>query len=854
MVMFAHQSVPCSAGNRAVAPPFPSIAQFVDPSGSLATQQVDEMVAAWRRGERPLAEDFLARHPELSDDAAIRLIYEEACLRRELGLDVDPAHFFRRFPQWQQELRVLLNCQQVIEGMPFGNANFPRPGDDLAGFRLERELGRGSAGCVFLAVQPSLADRPVVLKITARGREEHLSLARLQHMNIVLLYSEHVLQDRNLQVLCMPFLGGATLAQVLDFLKDRPPCERSGTLLLEALDQFQGTLPTSPQSKGPMRQFIAHASYVEAICLIGACLADGLQYAHERELLHMDVKPSNVLLAADGQPMLLDFHLAHAPISQGAPPPGWAGGTPGYISSEQWGVVAAVREGRSVREAVDRRADIFSLGVLMYEALGGRRAELPVESLPPLDHLNPRVSLGLSDIVQKCLKRFPCDRYHEASTLANDLRRHLGNLPLRGVPNRSLTERWRKWRRRKPVALSRNLIFIGLVGSTLVAAASVGLSYRQRIRDIDHALAQGRIFLDRQQFADASDAFKRGLSLAKQVPGFARPRDALAREFARAARGSKLDELHQLAELIRFRYGLVLPPLEEARSLVELGRKIWEGRHDLIEPLAGGEPAAIVARTRTDLLDVLVLWAVLRVRFALPNESLLARQEVVRVLSDAKSLLGTGPALEREFVTSARALRLDTTGRSGVLPVRTAWEHLDMGKSYLRSGDSELAWREFRVGLRLRPQDFWLNFYEGLCAYRLKRFEEAVNAFRVSIALAPASAECRYNQGLAFQALGRLDEAMADYDAALQLNTRFTDAALNRGTILYRLGRHDDARAGLNRALASAPSPKERGTIHYNLALVELASGDKESCTSNVQAAVALGNPDAQELYKRLQR
>ncbi len=52
-------------------------------------EQVDEMVAAWRRGERPLAEEFLARHPELGEDAAIRLIYEEVCLRQEAGLAVD---------------------------------------------------------------------------------------------------------------------------------------------------------------------------------------------------------------------------------------------------------------------------------------------------------------------------------------------------------------------------------------------------------------------------------------------------------------------------------------------------------------------------------------------------------------------------------------------------------------------------------------------------------------------------------------------------------------------------------------------------------------------------------------------
>ena len=130
-----------------------------------------------------------------------------------------------------------------------------------------------------------------------------------------------------------------------------------------------------------MRQFIARCSYVDAIGAIGACLADGLQYAHERNLLHMDIKPSNVLLAGDGQPMLLDFHLAQRPIAAGGPPPAWSGGTPGYMSPEQWGVITAVREGRAVPGAVDRRTDVYSLGVLLYEALGGPVSESPRRGL-----------------------------------------------------------------------------------------------------------------------------------------------------------------------------------------------------------------------------------------------------------------------------------------------------------------------------------------------------------------------------------------------------------------------------------------------------------------------------------------
>src|SRR5579864_4018581 len=168
-------------------------------SPSLATHLVEEMVAAWRRGERTQAEDVLSRYPELDDEAAIRLIYEEACLRQEAGMPVDPAEIARRFPRWYHELIVLLDCQRLIDAGP-ARIVFPDVGEILAGFRLLAELGRGAAGRVFLAAQPSLGDRPVVLKVTPRGRDEHLSLARLQHMNIVPLYSEHLLRARNLQI------------------------------------------------------------------------------------------------------------------------------------------------------------------------------------------------------------------------------------------------------------------------------------------------------------------------------------------------------------------------------------------------------------------------------------------------------------------------------------------------------------------------------------------------------------------------------------------------------------------------------------------------------------------------------
>jgi serine/threonine protein kinase len=375
--------------------------------GSLGTRQVEELVAAWRRGERIRAEDVLARHPELGDEAAIRLIYEEACLRLEAGLPVDPAEVARRFPRWREELEALLECQVRLRPGA-GPAAFPEVGEVLAGFRLMAELGRGASGRVYLASQPALADRPVVLKVVPRGLEEHLSLARLQHMNIVPLYSEHALQARNLQVLCMPFLGGATLALVLEKLSERPPHRRSGKDLVDALDAIQASLPIPVAAQGPMRAYLARSTYVAAICSICACLADGLQYAHDRDLVHMDVKPSKVLFTDDGQPMLLDFHLARKPIAPGGPAPLRMGGTPEYMSPEHRLAVEAVRAGRPVTVWVDGRADIYALGLLLEEALGGEPPGPVGEARPPLRRRNAQVSLGfdsrIGDIVEPSRK------------------------------------------------------------------------------------------------------------------------------------------------------------------------------------------------------------------------------------------------------------------------------------------------------------------------------------------------------------------------------------------------------------------------------------------------------------------
>jgi eukaryotic-like serine/threonine-protein kinase len=305
-----------------------------DPDGPGAALGRD-MARRWEAGERPLVEEYLAAHPELADrtEALVELIYEEICQRQRHGEPLDPEALLARFPRWRERVRVLLDCHRLLAAAPSDNPLLAEVGDTLASCKVLAELGSGADGSVYLATQPALADRPVVLKVSSLGGNEHLSLARLQHTHIVPLYAVHDDVAWGVRVLCMPYFGSASLDKILTEARAVPAPRRDGKMILETLDRLQhATLPAPARS--PARDFLARASYPQAIAWLGGCLAQGLHYAHERGLVHLDIKPANVLVAADGQPMLLDFHLAQPPIPAGSPAE-WIGGTFFYMAPEQ---------------------------------------------------------------------------------------------------------------------------------------------------------------------------------------------------------------------------------------------------------------------------------------------------------------------------------------------------------------------------------------------------------------------------------------------------------------------------------------------------------------------------------------
>ncbi|HYT91599.1 MAG TPA: tetratricopeptide repeat protein, partial [Gemmataceae bacterium] len=551
--------------------------------------------------------------------------------------------------------------------------------------------------------------------------------------------------------------------------------------------------------------------------------------------------------------------------------PEWLGGTPAYMSPEQQSVMQATLAGQPVPATVDGRSDLYALGLTLFRLLGGSDAHSGA-GLTRLEQCNPAVSRGFAEMIRKCLAPVPGDRYPDAGALAADLRRHLADLPLRGVPNRSWVERWQKWRRRRPHTLGVIVLIVALGAATLTAIAHTlhqqAAQARHELSLAETALREGQAFVDRHDYVRAVDTLEGGLACAQRVRGGEEIAAALQQRLAPARVGLRQAQqreaatgLHSLANQIRLRHASAGGARGELRKLEQTCRALWERRAQILAlATVEGYLDDLDGQVEADLLDVALILASAHVGSTGPDapESTRALREALDVLADAEKRFGPRHALYRQRQAYAEALGLvelaQAAGRDAARErPATAWDHYAVGRSLYEAQQFAQAANHFRKAVALEPQGFWPNFYQGLCAAQLQQHADAIAAFRACIALAPHTAHAYYNRALAYTDLGQLDAALEDYGSALRYDPDLAPAALNRGILRYQRKEYMEALVDLQSALNKGGDP---AIVHYNLALVHVARQDRRAALAHLRSALQAdeGHREARRLYERLQQ
>jgi tRNA A-37 threonylcarbamoyl transferase component Bud32 len=436
--------------------------------------------------------------PGSPEHARLEEVLADYMHRLDRGEAVDREQLLASHPEFAEELRSYFDAADEIDGLRGAGTSFlpshvqPQPiwVDDtppprrrvryLGDYELLQEIAQGGMGVIYRARQLSLG-RLVALKMIRAGAlasaadvrrfyAEAEAAAHLDHPNIVPIYE--VGEHEGQHYYSMKLVEGGSLRQYL------------------------------PRLQGDAR----------ATAQLLATVARAVHYAHQRGILHRDLKPGNILLVGpdpatpdDGAlvPLVTDFGLAkkiggEATLTQ----PGLIVGTPTYMAPEQ-------ASGQPLTVA----ADVYALGTILYECLAGQppfQAETPVATLAqlvseeprPPRALNPRVDRDLETICLKCLQKHPPGRYATAEALADDLERWLRGEPILARPVGAVGRAVR-WARRRPAVAA---LVAALVLASSGGAAGVGWQWRRA-----EANAAAR---EREAEKERRTAYQRTIALA----------------------------------------------------------------------------------------------------------------------------------------------------------------------------------------------------------------------------------------------------------------------------------------------------------------------------------------------------
>ncbi|MFT7617872.1 MAG: tetratricopeptide (TPR) repeat protein, partial [Planctomycetota bacterium] len=768
----------------------------------------------------------------------------------EAGRELPLSDYFAQFPGHEEVIArefITARDEILLENQGEGSQ-----GDSelLGPYRLISELGRGGQGIVWLAEDTRLG-RKVALKVLTGmgpGAENHLvrfkreaALAsKLEHPGICGVHDTGI--EGGVPYIAMRYVAGETLGDRLSRLSNESTVNEPSSFI--SFDDEEEETKKLVSSSTTSSSSIDRPELDRTIAAFEK-IALAMHAAHEVGIVHRDIKPGNIMLTKDNEPILLDFGLARDDSDDSGPSLTQTGdlfGTPAYMSPEQI-------TGRRV--VLDRRSDIYSLGVTLYECLTGKRPfEAPTrESLyqaimskeaQPARKLNRKVPSDLEVVLQCTMDKDRDKRYQTAADLAEDLRRIRKNEPIAAKKISAVGRAWR-WSKRRP-AMATLLLALAIGIPTISGLGVWYWNHRdevraqeqaERDREVEEALETGFYFLhdkDKRKsrdFTEAFAAFKKALSL-----------NSISAE---AAIGLTMVHLEQR---------------EPAKALEVIERT----------EQAGLEPS-LLARTKAEVLELLDRkQEALAVRESASeiNGALLWFLEGERILAGAYRLPESHPEREAQFTDAAAYLksavmaspnarriyhlklaeaqaRIESPGRNrtaasiaALWPESArAWHHVGMAHS-----ENKKAIAAYEKAIRISPTQWASHGNLSILLLKEERVEEAQAAATRAIEVAP-------NEGLPYgllavvlQEQGKFKEAIVKYNKAIQLDPKLLVAIFNRSGAQQVLGRFDDAITGYQEVLTIDPYSSNS---HVNIGQIQFNQyGQYEAAERSFQKAIRL--------------
>jgi eukaryotic-like serine/threonine-protein kinase len=491
-------------------------------------------------------------------EAILAEVAEELTRQLQAGVAVDVEAYVARHPEHAGPIRHLLPALERLADLGrsglreiSGTAPPAVPGPDVAprllgDYRLLREVGRGGMGVVYEAEQVSLGRR-VALKVLPPHRVDPIRLrrferearaaGRLHHTNIVPVFGFG--QEDGTSYYVMQFISGQPLDVVIDELRrlrreveggaapaSGPPASvagdaaptatsaarslRDGRSIPEGADGAGGPGPlggADPAAEESATPFLTGAAswsssrraYARNVARVGVQVAEALEYAAGQGVIHRDIKPSNLLMDQRGTIWVTDFGLAKAAGQEDLTGTDDLVGTLRYMAPER------------LRGLLDRRSDVYALGLTLFEMLalrpafgGSDRGEILRQITrgepPRLEGIDPSIPRDLATVVHKAIARHPDDRYQTAGDLAADLNRFLEDRPIAARRHGPAFLAWRWCLRNPAVAALLGVVALLLVGGT---AGSSAAAYRlnrlaRSAGDAGRVATEARLVADRR--------------------------------------------------------------------------------------------------------------------------------------------------------------------------------------------------------------------------------------------------------------------------------------------------------------------------------------------------------------------